>query len=89
MQPELKCSGGVCAQATNNYDKDVFNGDAGFVAEIDAKARRVVVEFAPLIQGAGTAMLSVRLIALLRSALVALSYRTVCVNSINIRASLQ
>ncbi|KAK9822626.1 hypothetical protein WJX81_000268 [Elliptochloris bilobata] len=38
-------------QATNNYDKDVFNGDAGFVVEVDAKARRVVVEFAPLARG--------------------------------------
>ena len=45
-----------CMQATNNYDKDVFNGDAGFVAEIDAKARRVVVKFPPLAQGAGPAL---------------------------------
>ena len=44
------------AQATNNYDKDVFNGDAGFVAEVDAKARRVAVEFTPLSRGARPGM---------------------------------
>jgi exodeoxyribonuclease V alpha subunit len=32
-------------QLRNNYDKDVFNGDIGYIAEIDEKNRTVVVEY--------------------------------------------
>lgn len=32
-------------QAVNNYDKDVYNGDPGYISEIDPKARRVVVNY--------------------------------------------
>ncbi|CAL8469330.1 g8871 [Coccomyxa elongata] len=32
-------------QAVNNYEKDVYNGDPGYISEIDPKARRVVVNY--------------------------------------------
>ncbi len=32
-------------QAVNNYDKEVFNGDPGYVVSVDAAARRVRVQF--------------------------------------------
>ena len=32
-------------QLRNNYDKDVFNGDVGFIKKIDASERRMVVMF--------------------------------------------
>ena len=32
-------------QLRNNYDKDVFNGDVGFVKAVDADARRLVVDY--------------------------------------------
>ncbi len=32
-------------QIVNNYDKDVFNGDIGWISKIDAEEREVVIEF--------------------------------------------
>lgn len=32
-------------QAVNNYEKDVYNGDPGYISEIDPKARRVIVNY--------------------------------------------
>ena len=32
-------------QIENNYDRDVYNGDIGFVAEIDREEEELVVEF--------------------------------------------
>ncbi len=32
-------------QLRNNYDKDVFNGDVGFVKAVDATARQLVVDY--------------------------------------------
>ena len=32
-------------QAVNNYDKEVFNGDPGYVVSVDAAARRVKVQY--------------------------------------------
>jgi hypothetical protein len=36
----------------NNYEKDVYNGDPGYVSEVDARARRVIVEFPTASSGA-------------------------------------
>jgi len=41
----------VGVQAVNNYDKDVYNGDPGYITEIDARARRVVVDYPSASQG--------------------------------------
>ena len=35
-------------QVTNNYDKDVFNGDPGMVCSVDAPSATITVEFAQL-----------------------------------------
>ena len=32
-------------QLRNNYDKDVYNGDVGFVRAVDSDSRSIVVEF--------------------------------------------
>src|SRR4030043_414854 len=32
-------------QIVNNYDKDVFNGDIGWISKIDAEEREVVIDF--------------------------------------------
>jgi exodeoxyribonuclease V alpha subunit len=32
-------------QVRNNYDKDVFNGDIGFIVELGLEDREIVVEF--------------------------------------------
>ena len=47
----FKCSGGswpqlsLVMQAVNNYDKEVFNGDPGYIVSVDAAARRVTVQY--------------------------------------------
>ena len=33
------------AQSVNNYDKEVFNGDPGYILSVDAPARRVRVRY--------------------------------------------
>ena len=33
------------AQSVNNYDKEVFNGDPGYIMSVDAPARRVRVRY--------------------------------------------
>ena len=33
-------------QGVNNYDKEVFNGDPGYIVSVDAAARRVRVRYA-------------------------------------------
>ena len=33
-------------QGVNNYDKEVFNGDPGYIVSVDAAARRVRVQYA-------------------------------------------
>jgi hypothetical protein len=32
-------------QIQNNYDREVFNGDAGYVVSVDPQAKTMVVEF--------------------------------------------
>ena len=32
-------------QSVNNYDKEVFNGDPGYIMSVDAPARRVRVRY--------------------------------------------
>ncbi len=32
-------------QITNNYDKDVFNGDIGFIVNVDVQARELIVDY--------------------------------------------
>ena len=32
-------------QITNNYDKETFNGDIGFIAAIDAEEAEVLIDF--------------------------------------------
>lgn len=44
-RPQLLRVGDRVIQAVNNYDKDVYNGDSGYVTEIDPRARRVIVEY--------------------------------------------
>lgn len=39
------CVGDKVMQQQNNYDKDVFNGDCGFISAIDSGAREMVVNF--------------------------------------------
>jgi exodeoxyribonuclease V alpha subunit len=38
-------SGDKVMQIVNNYDKDVFNGDIGWISKIDPEEREVVIEF--------------------------------------------
>jgi exodeoxyribonuclease V alpha subunit len=38
-------SGDKVMQIINNYDKDVFNGDIGWISKIDPEQREVVIEF--------------------------------------------
>jgi exodeoxyribonuclease V alpha subunit len=38
-------TGDKVMQLRNNYDKDVFNGDIGYIASIDVKTRAVAVEY--------------------------------------------
>lgn len=44
-RPQLLRVGDRVIQAVNNYDKDVYNGDPGYVTEIDPRARRVIVDY--------------------------------------------
>lgn len=39
------CVGDKVLQLRNNYDKDVFNGDVGFIVEIEVSAKLIMVEF--------------------------------------------
>ena len=39
------CTGDKVMQLRNNYDKGVFNGDVGYVIEVDTTARRFTIEF--------------------------------------------
>ena len=45
-----RCLSGVThaymMQTVNNYDRDVFNGDPGFVVDADPAKRQITVEFA-------------------------------------------
>jgi exodeoxyribonuclease V alpha subunit len=38
-------SGDKVMQVVNNYDKDVFNGDIGWISKIDPEEREVVIDF--------------------------------------------
>jgi exodeoxyribonuclease V alpha subunit len=38
-------SGDKVMQIVNNYDKDVFNGDIGWISKIDPEEREVTIEF--------------------------------------------
>jgi exodeoxyribonuclease V alpha subunit len=38
-------SGDKVMQIVNNYDKDVFNGDIGWISKIDPEEREVIIEF--------------------------------------------
>ena len=50
-RPGINCGnkilrvGDKVMQMTNNYDKDVFNGDIGWIAKIDEEDREVVIDF--------------------------------------------
>ncbi|BDA44925.1 probable recBCD enzyme subunit RecD at C-terminar half [Coccomyxa sp. Obi] len=44
-RPQLLRVGDRVIQAVNNYEKDVYNGDPGYISEIDPKARRVIVSY--------------------------------------------
>lgn len=39
------CVGDKVMQQQNNYDKDVFNGDCGFISAIDERTREMIVNF--------------------------------------------
>ncbi|KWT98404.1 MULTISPECIES: SF1B family DNA helicase RecD2 [unclassified Variovorax] len=39
------CTGDKVMQLRNNYDKNVFNGDIGYISDVDAQTRTVMVEF--------------------------------------------
>ncbi len=39
------CMGDKVMQTENDYDKEVYNGDIGFVAELDAEKSRIEVDF--------------------------------------------
>ena len=43
-------------QSVNNYDKEVFNGDPGYIMSVDAPARRVRVRYPSSGQPCSTAL---------------------------------
>ncbi len=43
--PGVMRQGDRVIQTSNNYQKDVFNGDIGFVARVDKAERELVVKF--------------------------------------------
>ena len=46
-------------QVTNNYDKDVFNGDPGMVCSVDAPSATITVEFAQLSATPGDSLVDI------------------------------
>jgi exodeoxyribonuclease V alpha subunit len=39
------CTGDKAMQLKNNYDKDIFNGDVGFIVDINTHAKLITVEY--------------------------------------------